>query len=80
MLVFSFLVLDGKRPIEANLVQNIKLVSWSLDLVPRLIKYLNIQNSVVVFTCFRLQTLFLANLVQKLNIVGLYGNLVPSII
>ena len=80
MLVFSFLVLDGKRPFEANLVQNIKLVSWSLDLVPRLIKYLNIQNSVVVFTCFRLQTLFLANLVQKLNIVGLYGNLVPSII
>ena len=38
----------------------------------------NTQNLMVVFIlCFRLQILFWANLVQKIKIVSLSGNLVP---
>ena len=49
MVVFTFSVLDGKHPIFANLVKNIKIVRLSLNLVHRLINNLNTKNSMVVF-------------------------------
>ena len=50
MMLLTILILDGKYPFYANLVQNIKLVSFSLNSVPRLTKNFNMQNSVMVFT------------------------------
>ena len=50
MLLFTFCVLDGKHPFYANLVRNIKIVNWNWNLLIRLIKNLNMQNPVVVFT------------------------------
>ena len=37
MVVFSFSVLDGKQLFYANLVQNIKIISLSWNLVPAII-------------------------------------------
>ena len=66
MVLLTFSVLDGKHPFYANLVRTIKLVSLSLSFVPRLIKNLNMQNSVVVFTFFfRRETPFCANFDNK---------------
>ena len=36
MVMFSFSVFDRKYPFWANLVQKVKIVSWSWNLVPRL--------------------------------------------
>ena len=38
IVMFTFSVLDRKYPFWPNLVQNIKIVSLSLNLVPRLIR------------------------------------------
>ena len=43
MAVFTFSVLDGKHPFWANLVQKIKIVSFSWNLVPRLIQICRVQ-------------------------------------
>ena len=38
MMLFSFLVFDWKYPFWANLVQKVKIISWSWNLVARLIR------------------------------------------
>ena len=50
IVVLTFSVLDGKHPFYANLVRNIKIVSLNWNCLIRLIKNLNMQNPVVVFT------------------------------
>ena len=41
--MFTFSVFDGKYRFWANLVQNIKIVSWRWNLIPRLIRICRIQ-------------------------------------
>ena len=50
MVLCFFSVLDGKHSFSANLVQDIKIVSLNCNLLPRLIKNLNIQNSKPIFS------------------------------
>ena len=50
IVVLTFSVLDGKHPFYANLVRKIKIVSLNWNCLIRLIKNLNMQNPVVVFT------------------------------
>ena len=50
IVVLTFSVLDGKHHFYANLVRNIKIVSWNWNCLIRLIKNLNMQSPVVVFT------------------------------
>ena len=79
MVVFPFSVLNGKHLFWANLVQKIKIVSLSWNMVPIQINNLNMQNSMVVFTfsVWEWKHSFGVNLVEKFNIVSLRGNLVP---
>ena len=55
MVVFNFSVLEWKHPFWANLVEKIKIVSLSWNLVPRLVRICRIQwwSS---FFCFRPKT------------------------
>ena len=50
IVVLTFSVLDGKHHFYANLVRNIKIVSLNWNCLIRLIKNLNMQSPVVVFT------------------------------
>ena len=50
IVVLTFSVLDGKHPFYANLVRKIKIVSLNWNCLIRLIKNLNMQNPVVVFS------------------------------
>ena len=43
MVMFTFSFFDWKYPFWANLVQKVKLISWSWNLVPRLIRICRIQ-------------------------------------
>ena len=43
MVMFIFLVFDRKYPFLANLVEKVKIISWSLNLVARLIQICWIQ-------------------------------------
>ena len=72
---FTFSVFDGKYPFWANLVQKVKIISWSWNLVPRLIWICRIQ-------WWRSLFLFLigANLVQKFKIVISRWNLILKLI
>ena len=82
MVVFKFSVLDGKHPFLANLVQKMKSVNFSSNLLHRLIYNFNMKNSMVVFTLSVLDQKhsFWKNLVQTLSIVSLNGNLMPRLI
>ena len=81
MVVFSFCILDGKKLFLASLVQNIKIVILSWNLVPRLINNLNMQNSMMLFARSVLdwKHSFWESFVQKLSIVRLNWNLVPML-
>ena len=61
MAVFIFSVLDGKRPFWTNLVQKMKIVSLSQNLVLRLTPVCRIQWWCSFFFCNRLKTRFLGN-------------------
>ena len=43
MVMFKFFVFDWKYPFWANLIQKVKIISWSLNLVARLIRICIIQ-------------------------------------
>ena len=43
MVMFNFSVFDWKYPFWTNLVQKVKIISWSWNLVPRLIRICRIQ-------------------------------------
>ena len=122
MMLFSFLVFEWKYPFWANLVQKIKIVTLSWNLVPTLIRTCRIQwwcsfflfligntlfgqiwskksnyqlklkfgsqtnsnmhNSMMLLTffVFEWKYSFWANLVQKIKILTLSWNLVPTLI
>ena len=122
MMLFTFFVFEWKYPFWANLVQKVKIISWSWNLVARLIwicriqwccslflflsgntlfgqiwsknqnchfklkfgtySNSNMQNSMVMFilSVFDWKYPFWANLVQKIKIVTLSWNLVPTLI
>ena len=42
-VMFTFSVFDQKYPFWANLLQKVKIISWSWNLVPRLIRICRIQ-------------------------------------
>ena len=122
MMLFTFFVFEWKYPFWANLVQKVKIISWSWNLVARLIwicriqwscsffcfwlempflgkfgpknqnchfklkfgtySNSNMQNSMVMFilSVFDWKYPFWANLVQKVKIISLSWNLVPTLI
>ena len=63
---FSF---DRKYPFPVNLVQKIKTVSVSWNLVPTLIPICRILWWYLFFFCFQSEMVFWANLVQKFKII-----------
>ena len=68
-----FSVLDRKHTFWAHLIQKIKILNLSWNLVPE-------QNSSVVFLFYMGNTLFRqAKSVQKIKIVSLSWNLVPRV-
>ena len=66
VVVFSFSVLDRKNPFWANLVQKIKIVSLSWNLVPRLIRILEFNGELHCF-CFLLETPVLGKFGPKIQ-------------
>ena len=68
VVVFTFPVLDRKHRLWANLVQKIKIVSLSWNLVPRLIRIYRIQQWCSLF-CFRWETPFLINKGKQSRII-----------
>ena len=58
MALFTFSALDRKYPFWANLVQKIKIVSLSLNLVPKLIRICRIQWCCSFFLFYIANTLF----------------------
>ena len=73
-------VFDWKYLFWANLVQKVKIVSWSWNLVARLIQICRIKWCCFIFFVFEWKYLFWGNLVQKFKIVTLSWNLVPTLI
>ena len=80
MVMFILSVFDWKYPFWANLVQKVKIISWSWNLVARLIRICRIQWCCSLFFVFEWKYPFWANLVQKIKIVTLCWNLVPRLI
>ena len=68
MALFNFSALDQKHHLGVNLVQKIKLVSLSWNLVPRLIPTCRIQWRCSLF-CFGSETHFWANLAPKIKLL-----------
>ena len=79
MVVFTFSVLDWKHPFWANLVQKIKIVSLSWNLVPRIIRIRRIQWGCSFFFVLEGKHSFWANLVQQIKVVRLSLNSVPRL-
>ena len=80
MVTFILSVFDWKYPFRANLVQKIKMISWSWNLVARLIQICRIQWYCSFFFVFEWKYPFWANLVQKIKIFTLSWNLVARLI
>ena len=64
MVVFTFSVSEWKYPFWANLVQKIKIISWSWNLVARLIRICRIQWCFFFF-CFWVKIFFLGKFGPK---------------
>ena len=88
LVMFTFSVCDRKYPFWVNLVQKVKINSLSWNMVPTLIRIRRIQwrcslyaefNHAVHFF-FDWKYPFWANLVQKIKIISLSLNLVPTLI
>ena len=77
MVIFTFSVFDRKYPFWANLVQKVKIISLSWNLVPRLIRICRIQWWCSLFLFLTGNTLFGQIFGQ---IVSLRWNLVASLI
>ena len=76
-MLFTFFVFDQKCSFWANLVQKIKIVSLSWNLVPRLIKYAEFSDDVHFF-CFGPEISLLNKFGPK-NQNSLSWNLVPRL-
>ena len=80
MVMFIYFVFDWKYPFWANLVQKIKIISWSWNLVPGLIQICRIQWCCSRYFFFEWKDCLWVNLVQKVEIFGWNWNLVPALI
>ena len=58
MVVFTFFVFKGKYPFQANLVQKIKIITLSRNLVAALIRICRIQWRSLLFSFSNINTLF----------------------
>ena len=67
MVMFIFLVFDRKYPFLANLVEKVKIISWSLNLVARLIQICWIQWCCSLFS-FLIGSALLGQIWSKLSI------------
>ena len=67
MVMFIFLVFDRKYPFLANLVEKVKIISWSLNLVARLIQICWIQWCCSLFS-FLIGRALLGQIWSKLSI------------
>ena len=80
-MIITFSVLDWKYPFWENLVEIIKIVSLSLNLILTLLRICRIQWWCLFFFSVLDQIyLFWANLLQKIKIVSLSWNLVIRLI
>ena len=79
-MVIILFALDWKYPFWTNLIQKIKLVSLSLNLVPRLIRICRNSMTSFTFSALDCKNFFWANLVQTIKIVCLSWNLVTRLI
>ena len=80
MEMFTIFVCGRKYPFWANLVQEIKLVSWRQNLVLKLIRICRIQWGCSLFFVYGQKYPFWANLVQKIETVSLRWRLIPTLI
>ena len=80
MMLFTFFVFYREYPFCANLVQNVKIISLSWNLAPRLIRICKFQWWCSLFFVFNQKYPFCANLVQNVKIISLNWNLVASLI
>ena len=64
MILFTFFVFEWKYPFWANLVQKVKIISWSWNLVARLIRICRIQWCCSLF-CFWVEIPFLGKFGPK---------------
>ena len=76
MALFTFSTLDQKHTFGANLIQKIKMISLSSNLLPRLIRICRVQWCSLLFQCsfflmvhFILQTPSLVNGVKRTMII-----------
>ena len=79
MMLFIFSIFEWKYPFRANLVQKIKIVTLSWNLVSTLTRTCRIQWWCSFFFVFDRKYPFWANLVRKIKIVTLSWNLVPTL-
>ena len=80
MVMFTFSVFEQKYHFRENLVQKIKIISLSWNLVLTLIRTCRIHWGCFSFSVFDRKYTFWANLVQKIKIISLSWNLVPTLI
>ena len=80
MGMFTFSVFNTKHFFWANLIQKIKIVNLTWNLVPKLIQKCRIQWECSLFLFSMGNTFFWANSVQKIQIVNLIWNLVLALI
>ena len=71
MVMFIYFVFDWKYPFGANLVEKIKIISWSLDLVARLIRICWIQWCCSLFS-FLTGSALLGQIWSKLSIFTVF--------
>ena len=71
MVMFSFFVFDRKYPFWANLFQKVKIISWSWNLVARLIWICWIQSCCSLFS-FLTGSAFLGQIWSKLPIFTVF--------
>ena len=69
MVMFTFSVFDQKYPFWGNLVQKVKIISWSWNLVPRLIRIYRIQCWCSLFLFLMGNMLFGQILSKKLKLL-----------
>ena len=79
MVVFTFLVFDRKCSFWVNLVQKVRIISLSWNLVPTLIRISRIQWWCLL-SGFDQEYPFWANLVQKIKIVSLRWDFILKLI
>ena len=84
MVVFTFSIFalfpTGKNPFWRNLVQKFKSVSFSKNLVPRLVENTEVNGGVHFFVLLDREYPLWANLVQKIKIVSFSQTLVPRLV